>query len=45
MAKHHALPGEIVNLDTWADDLDDEKTKAIVKTDEMELARSLDPSN
>ena len=39
MATHHASPGEVVNLDTWADDLGNDKTKAIVKTDEMELAR------
>jgi len=39
MATHHASPGEIVNLDTWAEDLASEKTKAIVKTDKMQLAR------
>ena len=39
MATHHAKPGETVNLATWADDLAKEKTKAIVKTDAMELIR------
>lgn len=39
MATHHAAPVEIVNLSTWANDLPVEKSKAIVKTDEMELAR------
>lgn len=39
MATHHASPGEIVDLATWAQDVPDEKTKVIVKTDEMELVR------
>lgn len=39
MATHHAEPGEIVNLATWADDLPEEHSKAIAKTPEMELAR------
>ena len=39
MATHHASPGEIVDLHTWAQELPHEHTKAIVKTDEMELAR------
>ena len=39
MATHHALPAEIVDLNTWAQDLPNEQTKAIVKTEEMELAR------
>jgi len=39
MATHHALPAEIVDLDTWAQDMPGEQTKAIVKTAEMELAR------
>ena len=39
MATHHASPGEVVDLETWAQDLPNEHTKAIVKTDEMELAR------
>ena len=39
MAIHHDKPGEIVDLETWADDQPLERTKAIVKTKEMELAR------
>lgn len=39
MATHHAAPGEIVDLASWADDLPNEKTKAIIKTNEIELAR------
>jgi quercetin dioxygenase-like cupin family protein len=39
MATHHASPGEIVDLATWAQDVPNEKTKVIVKTDEMELVR------
>jgi len=39
MATHHATPGEIVYLETWADDQPDSRTKAIAKTDEMELIR------
>jgi quercetin dioxygenase-like cupin family protein len=43
MATHHAAPGEIVDLASWADDLPNEKTKAIIKTGEMELARLVIP--
>jgi quercetin dioxygenase-like cupin family protein len=39
MATHHASPSEIVDLETWAQDLADEHSKAIVKTPDMELAR------
>ncbi|MCX4186919.1 hypothetical protein [Methylophaga sp. OBS4] len=39
MATHHASPGEIVDLDTWAQDVPNGKTKVIAKTDEVELAR------
>jgi quercetin dioxygenase-like cupin family protein len=39
MATHHATPNEIVDLQTWANDLPVEKSKVIVKTREMELAR------
>jgi len=39
MATHHASPGEIVDLATWAQDVPNEKTKVIAKTDEMELVR------
>jgi len=30
MATHHASPGEIVDLATWAQDVPNEKTKVIV---------------
>jgi len=43
MATRHAKPGEIVNLATWADDLPEEHSHAIVKTEAMELARLLLP--
>lgn len=43
MATHHAAPGEIVDLASWADDLPSEKTKVIIKTNEMELARLVIP--
>lgn len=39
MATHHASPSEIVDLETWAQDLPSEHTKVIVKAHEMELAR------
>jgi quercetin dioxygenase-like cupin family protein len=44
MATHHASPAEIVDLGTWAQDMPNEQTKAIVKTDEMELARLVIPA-
>ena len=44
MATHHASPVEIVDLGTWAQDVPDEKTKVIVKTDEMELVRLVLPA-
>jgi len=43
MATHHAAPGEIVDLASWADDLPSEKTKAIIKTNDIELARLVIP--
>lgn len=39
MATHHAVSGEIVDLKTWASDLDQEKSKVITKTQGLELAR------
>jgi quercetin dioxygenase-like cupin family protein len=39
MATHHAKPGEIVDLTTWAEDLPVEKSKAIAKIAHLELAR------
>ncbi|MHC4782777.1 MAG: cupin domain-containing protein [Planctomycetota bacterium] len=44
MATHHASPSEIVDLETWAQDLPNEHAKAIVKTPEMELARLVFPA-
>lgn len=44
MATHHAAPGEIVDLATWARDLPQEQSKAIVKTAAMELARLVLPA-
>ena len=44
MATHQAVPGEIVDLKTWAQDLPDEQTKAIVKTDAMELVHLIIPT-
>jgi quercetin dioxygenase-like cupin family protein len=44
MATHHASPSEIVDLETWAQDLPNEHAKAIVKTPEMELARLVYPA-
>ena len=39
MSTHHAAPAEVVDLATWANDLPSEKSKAIVKTDGLEMAR------
>ena len=39
MATQHAKPGEIVDLKFWAGGLPNHRTKAIVKTEEMELIR------
>lgn len=39
MATHHASPAEVVDLETWAQDLPKDHSKAIVKTPDMELAR------
>ena len=44
MATHHASPSEIVDLESWAQDLPGEHAKAIVKTNEMELARLVFPA-
>lgn len=44
MSTHHASPGEVVDLESWADDLPIEKNKAIVKTGEFELARLVLPA-
>ena len=39
MATHHASAGEVVDLDSWAQDVPGNHSKAIVKTDDMEIAR------
>ncbi len=39
MATHHAAPGEVVNLASWAEDLPAEHSKIIARTEAMELAR------
>ena len=44
MATHHAEPGKVVDLETWASDLPDEKTKVIIKTNELELVRLVIPA-
>lgn len=44
MATHHASPGEIVDLKTWAQDLPGEGNKVIAKTEEMELMRLVLPA-
>lgn len=43
MAAHHAAPGEVVDLANWAGDLSSERTKIIVKTDQIQLARLVVP--
>ena len=44
MATHHALPSEIVDLETWAQDMPREHSNRIVRTHEMELARLVFPA-
>lgn len=44
MATHHASPGEIVDFASWADDLPEDKTKTIVKSEAMELGRLVIPA-
>ncbi len=39
MATHHAQSGEVVDLDSWADDIPEKKSKAIAKIQNLELAR------
>lgn len=39
MATHQAVPGDVVDLERWADDLPAEHSKAILRTDALELAR------
>lgn len=44
MATHHAAPREIVNLESWANDLPIEQSKTIARTEDMELARLVLPA-
>lgn len=44
MTTHHAEPNEIIDLETWAMDMPSEKSKVIIKTKEMELARLVIPA-
>lgn len=44
MALHHAAPGEIVNLAPLGSRLRDEKSSALVKTDEFEAIRLVVPA-
>mgnify|MGYP003381539457 CR=1 FL=1 len=44
MATHHAKPNEIVDLATWSQDLAVEKTKVVLKTQELEVARLVLPA-
>ena len=39
MATHHAAENEVVNLETWANDIPTEKSKVIARIEEMEIAR------
>lgn len=42
---HHAAPNEIIDMETWAEDLPSERTKFICRTKEMELIRLVLPAN
>ncbi len=44
MATHHAKPNEVVDLKTWAQDIGSEKNKAVMRTNELELARLVIPA-
>lgn len=44
MSTHHAAPGEIVDLKSWANDLPIEQSKTIVRSEDMELARLVLPA-
>lgn len=44
MATHHAEPREIVNLDSWTDELHKDMTKVVMKSEDMEVARLVIPS-
>lgn len=44
MTTHHAEPNEIIDLETWAMDMPTEKSKVIIRTKDMELARLVIPA-
>lgn len=44
MATHHAKANEIVDLKTWSQDIPVEKSKAVLKTNELEVARLVLPA-
>ncbi len=44
MATHHAKPNEIVNLETWSQDLVVKKTKVVLRTKDLEVARLVLPA-
>ena len=44
MSTHHAKPNEIVDLKTWAQDIAVEKTKVVLRTKEVEVARLVIPA-
>lgn len=44
MATHHAKPNEVVDLSTWAQDMPDEKSKIVLRTEDMEVARLVMPA-
>lgn len=44
MATHHAKPNEVVDLETWAEDMPEEKTKIVLRTEDMEVARLVMPA-
>lgn len=39
MATHHAKLGELIDIPTWADEFEEEKTKSIAKLKEMQFIR------
>lgn len=45
MATHHAQPGELVDLTSWANDIPSGGSKAIAKSDRLELARLVVPAD
>ena len=44
MAIQHAEPGEVIDLKYWANGLPNNRTKAIAKTEDMEIIRVVVPA-